>query len=123
MITSNTATTIDPVAELTAAVALGRQLADQARADLESAIPILINAIRNGSGQSAKLERILWSLWNDDHAVSLCSELAGLDSRLARAAVSMISARAHMAGDADDLLRRIIDGSGSQPPTQTAITP
>jgi hypothetical protein len=29
----------------------------------------------------------------------------------------MISARAHLAGDAADLLRKIIQESGSQPPT------
>ena len=107
---------LDPIRELTAAVRLGRQLADQARADLTTATPILVAAIRHHSGQSAKIEALLWSLWNDDHQLNLCSELAGLDSKLAQAAVAMIAARTHMAGDADDLLRQIINQSGSEPP-------
>ena len=112
-----TPATLDPVAELAASIKLGRQLAATAHAELEAATPILIDAIRHGSGQSAKLERILWSCWNDDHAVNLCDALAGLDAKLAAAVVSMISARAHCGGDADDLLRKIIAESGTQPPT------
>lgn len=100
--------------ELTAAVNLGRQLAAPARADLIAATPTLVNAIRHQSGQSAKLERILWSCWNDEHPVSLSDALAGLDPKLAQAAVAMIAARAHCGGDADDMLRAIIDDSGSQ---------
>ncbi len=106
----------DPIAELTAAIRLGRQLAAQARADLTAATPTLIDAIRHQSGQSTKLESILWSLWNDEHPVSLCDTLAGLDPNLAQAAVAMIAARAHCGGDADDMLRTIIDATGSQPP-------
>lgn len=98
----------DPIAELAAAVRLGRKLASTARADLEAAAPVLINAIRHGSGQSRKIEALLWSCWNDDHQVNLCDTLAGLDTKLAQAAVSMIAARAYCGGDADDLLRAII---------------
>ncbi len=112
-----TPTDCDPVAELAAAVKLGRQLATQARADLTTAVPILVAALRHSSGQSAKIERILWSIWNDDHQVNLSDCLSGLDARLAQAVVAMISGRAHMAGDADELLRTIITESGSQPPT------
>jgi len=110
--------TSDPVAELLVAVQLGRELATKARDELDAATPILIDAIRHGSGQSAKLERILWSLWNDDHTVNLCDTLSGLDAKLAQAAVAMIAARAHLGGDADDHLRRIIYESGTQPPRQ-----
>jgi hypothetical protein len=55
------AKTPKPAAELSAPVA--RQLATTARTDLEAAIPMLLAAIRHGSGQSAKLARILWSCW------------------------------------------------------------
>lgn len=110
--------TTDPVAELAAAISLGRQLATQARVDLEAAVPVLIDAIRHQSGQSTKIENLLWSCWSDTHPVNLCSELAGLDSKLAQAAVAMISGRAHMGGDADGLIRKIIDISGSQPPPE-----
>lgn len=111
--------TPDPVTELTAAIQLGRQLANQARAGLTAATPILIDALRHHSGQSAKIERILWSCWNDEQSVSLCYTLTGLDSRLAQAAVAMIAARAHCGGNADDLLREVITESGSQPPIST----
>ena len=111
-----TTTNHDPIGELTAAITLGRQLAAQARANLEAATPAIIDAIRYHSGQSDKLERLVWSLWNDEYPVSLCSELAGLDARLAQATVAMFAARAHLGGDADDLLRKIITATGSQPP-------
>lgn len=104
----------DPIAELLAAVQLGRTLADQARVELTDAIPVLIDALRHQSGQSKKIENLLWSCWNDNHQCNLCSELAGLDSKLARAAVAMIAARAYCGGDADDMLRKIIDQSGIQ---------
>ena len=107
---------INPIAELTAAINLGRQLAAQARAELIAATPALVAAIRHQSGQSDKLEQILWSTWGG----ALCEALAGLDANLAQAAVAVIAARAHCGGDADDLLRAIIDGSGSQPPTVPA---
>ncbi len=109
METPDTTNTTDPIAELTAAISLGRQLATTARADLEAATPILVAALRHHSGQSRKIEAILLSLWNDDHAVNLCDTLSGLDSKLAQAVVAMIAARAHLSGDADDLLRPILD--------------
>lgn len=105
--------TLDPIAELATAISTHRQVADQARTNLEIAIPSLIAAIRHGSGQSVKVEMILWSCWNGE----LCDALAGLDANLADAVVKIISARCHLAGDADDLLREIIQKSGSKPPT------
>jgi hypothetical protein len=107
----------DTIADLTAAITLGKKLATQARADLQAAIPILVNAISHRSGQSVKLERILWSCWNDDHTINLCDALSGLDAKLAQAAVSVIAARAYCGGDVDDLLRKIIKQSGIQQPT------
>jgi hypothetical protein len=107
---------INPIRELTHAIKLGKNLADKARADLIAATPLLIAALQHDSGQSVKLERILLSCWNDDHTVNLCDALSGLGTKLARAAVSMIAARAHLSGDADDMLRNIIEKSGSHPP-------
>ena len=106
----------DPLAELVSAILLQRQLAANARADLESSIEVLVKAINCGSGQAAKIERLVWSIWNDEHPVSLCDCLCGLDATLGIAVLAMIAARIHLGGDADDLLRRIIDESGSQPP-------
>lgn len=111
---------LDPIAALTASISRQRDLAANARADLAAATPMLVAAIRHHSGQSGKIESILWSLWNDEHPVSLCDALAGLDTGLAVAVIAMIAARTHLGGDADDLLRSIIDQSGSQPPIQPA---
>lgn len=114
--TQPSATDPDPIAEFTAAITLGKTLAAKARADLTAATPVLVDALRHQSGQSRKIENLLWSVWNDTHHVNLCSELAGLDTKLARAVMAMISARAHMGGDADELLRKIIEQSGIQYP-------
>jgi hypothetical protein len=62
-----TPTDCDPVAELAAAVNLGKKLATQARADLTAATPTLVDAIRHQSGQSTKIENLLWSCWSDTH--------------------------------------------------------
>jgi len=109
--------TFDPLADLAAAVKLQRKLAADARASLETAIPTLTVAIGHHSGQSIKIERLLWSCWNGD----LCHTLAGLDSNLAVAVVAMIAGRAFLAGDADGLLRQIICESVSQPPAAVRI--
>ena len=107
--------TIDHFAELAAAIKRQRALAALARADLESAITILTAAIGHQSGQSAKVESILWSVWNGE----LCDALAGLDSCLTESVIAVIAGRAYLSGDADELLRRIITDSGSQPPAIT----
>ena len=103
--------TFDPLADLAAAVKRQRKLAADARAGLETAIPTLTVAIGHNSGQSRKIQRLLWSCWNGD----LCDALAGLDANLAVATVAMIAARAHLGGDADCLLRQII--GESRPPS------
>lgn len=108
--------TTDPVIELLLSLHRGRELAAQSRTDLENATPVIIEAIRHHSGQSRKIESILWSLWNDDYAVNLCDALAGLDAKLAQATLAMISCRAYCGGVADDQLKKIIEMSGSQPP-------
>ena len=109
--------TPDPIAELNAVITLQRTLSVQASGDLKAAAPSLIRAIRHQSGQSAKLETILWSVWNGQ----LSDALAGLDTNLAVAAVVMIAARAFLAGDADCLLHQIIRESGTQPPAVMSI--
>jgi hypothetical protein len=100
---------IDPTATLASSIKRKRQLADHARAELIAATPILVNSLRNHSGQSQKIKNILWSVWSDEHPVSLCDTLAGLDTDLAVAVLALIAARAHLDGDADELLRTIIN--------------
>lgn len=111
---------LDPIAELTATIKRQREFAAQARADLIAATPALLAAIRHHSGQSLKIEKILWALWNNENPTSLCDALSGLDTDLAVAVLSMIAARAHGGGEADDIFRTIIDQSGSQPPIHPA---
>lgn len=111
---------LDPISDLANTIRRQRELAGQARAELIAATPVLINAIRHHSGQSGKVEKILWSCWNDEHPVSLCETLAGLDSDLTVAVLALIAARAHLGGEADELLRTIIDQSGSQPTNNPA---
>lgn len=108
---------LDPLADLANTIRRQRELAAQARAHLIAATPVLVAAIRHGSGQSVKIEKILWSLWNDENPTSLCDALSGLDADLAVAVLGMIAARAHGGGGADDMLSEIINQSGSQPPT------
>ena len=102
----------DPIAMLAASIPRQRKLASQARAELAAATPLLIAAILHGSGQSAKIEHVLWGCWNGE----MCDALAGLDTNIAEAVLAIISARAFMGGDADELLRQIIEKSNSQPP-------
>ena len=118
MITPNTHHDIDPIAALAASISRQRELATQARADLIAATPTLIDALRHGSGQSRKIENLLWSCWSDTHQVNLCDALAGLDACLAQAVVAMISARTYLGGDADKIIRTIIDKSASLPPPE-----
>lgn len=95
---------INPIAEITKAVRLHRQLAEQAKLDLGAALPVLSETLSHRSGQSAKVAGVLQSLWNGE----LCDNLASLDSNVAQAVIAMISARTHCGGDADNLLRPLI---------------
>lgn len=105
---------------LFAAVRRSRQLAGAAKANLEASIATLVRAVQTGSGQGRRIEELLWSCWNGQNKTGLCDSLTGLDSAIAEAAIAMLAARAHLGGDADYLLRQIIDQSGSQPPAENA---
>jgi hypothetical protein len=91
-------------------------LADAAGESLKANCSVLVTVIRSGGGQGRRVEELLWSAWNGDYKTGLCDSLTGLDSAIAEAVIAMLAARAHMGGDADDLLRKIIEDSGSQPP-------
>ena len=57
------------------------------------------------SGQSAKVERILQSIWGGE----LCDTLSGLDPNVAQSVLAMITLRAQLGGDADALLRPLLN--------------
>lgn len=94
----------NPIAEITKAVRFHRQLADQAKADLQAALPVLTEILSHQSGKSAKVAAILQSVWNGE----LCDNFACLDTKVAKAVVAMMAARAHCGGDADPLLATLI---------------
>ncbi len=100
----------DPIAEISKAIRAHRQLAHQAKADLEAALPVLTEALGHQSGQSAKVAAVLQSCWNGE----LCDHLAGLDAKVAKSVVAMIAARAHCGGDADSLLRPLLNRKEGQ---------
>ena len=96
---------INPIAEITKAVRLSRQLAVESKADLKAALPILADTLGHRSGESAKVAAILQSCWNGE----LCDNLASLDAKVANAIIAAISARAYLGGDADTLLRPLLN--------------
>jgi hypothetical protein len=85
----------NPIAEFSKAVRLHRQLADQAKADLMAALPVLTETLSHPSGQSAKVAVILQSCWNG----LLCDNLASLDAKVAKAVIGLIAARAHLSSE------------------------
>lgn len=108
----------DHITDLVATMRQSSEAAAQSRADLIASTPILVNAIRQCSSQGVKVERILWALWNDDNPVALADALSSLDHDVTVAVLAMISARAHLGGNVDELLKSIIEQSGSRPPMQ-----
>jgi hypothetical protein len=89
-----------------------RSRAEEARHNLDIHLPILLAAIRTPSGQAAKVRAILKSLWNGEpgmNEIGLCDVLAGLNHELAEAVLAAIAARLFLAGDADALLRPVLD--------------
>ena len=85
----------NPIAEIIKAVRLHRQLADQAKADLVIALPILTETLSHQSVQSAKVAVVLKSCWNG----VLCDNLASLDTKVAKAVIALIAARAHLSSE------------------------
>jgi hypothetical protein len=108
-------TTTQETHEMQAAFATARAArsrAEEARHNLEIQSPILLAAIRTQSGQAAKVRAILKSLWNGEpghNEIGLCDVLAGLDHELAEAILAAIAARLFLGGDADSLLRPLLD--------------
>lgn len=88
---------INPIAEITKAVRLHRKLADQAKADLKAALPILTETLAHQSGKSAKVAAILQSVWNGE----LCDNLACLDTKVAEAVIATIAVYAHLSSETE----------------------
>jgi hypothetical protein len=101
-IATNTGTDAEDLTEFHEAIRK-HQFANQARAKLEAATPLLIHAIRCSEASPA-IEGILCSVWNGQ----LCNQLPSLDTNLAEAILAMIAARVHMGEEADVLLGKIL---------------
>ncbi len=86
-----------------------RARAEKAREDLRAHLPTLRAAIAGGSGQGHRIYRLALSCWNGNNPVGLCDELCGLDHQLADGVLALIAARLYCGGDADDLIRPLID--------------
>ena len=93
------------MADIRARIMRARALGKKAAADLETALPLLSKVLEARSGQGRKVAAIVRSTWNDEAKVNLCDTLAGLDADVAQGVIALISARAHMAGNADELIR------------------
>jgi hypothetical protein len=98
--------------EIFATARRAKQRAEQAAQELERHLPTLENAVNCESGQGEKTRQILMSLWNGD----LCDTLAGLDHELAEAVLAAIAARLFLGGDADKILRPVIEEIIDQEP-------
>ena len=101
----NTPDINEALAHIRSRVSLARELEKKAAAKLEKALPLLGKVLEAKSGQSRKVAAIARSVWNDETAVNLCDTLAGLDADVAQGVIALIAARAHMGGNADNLIR------------------
>ena len=99
--------------ELLAAAAADKARREQASGPARAAVAALANAIAMGSGQGSRIEEVVWSLWNGSNKVGLCDALCGLDGNLQEALLAVIRHRMAAGGDADDVLRAILDISGA----------
>jgi hypothetical protein len=95
----------DELREIFSAARAAKQRAEEAAQELERHVPTLAAAARTESGQGEKTRQILMSIWNGE----LCDTLAGLDHDLGEAIIAAISARLFMSGDADKILRPVIE--------------
>jgi hypothetical protein len=89
-----------------------KQRAERAASDLLEHLPTLSAAVSCESGQGEKTRQVLMSIWNGEpghNEVGLCDVLAGLDHELAEAVLAAIAARLFLGGDADAILRPIVE--------------
>ena len=83
-----------------------------ALAKLDEAIPVLTAALRHHSGQSEKVRQILWSLYTCSHLVPLGTACSGLDTAIAHAVATAITARLLAGGEVEDRLQAVLTETG-----------
>lgn len=94
-----------------------------AEQSLQAATQNLITVLSEpGTGQSTKVANIIWSAWNGSHTVGLGDALSGLDHHIAESVLALLEARLSLGGDADEMIRYILDQSGEMDRFQTSGT-
>lgn len=81
---------------------------------LEAALPLLTETLRHhwSTGQGKRVRAIVWSLYGGDHPVGLGYALSGLDTKLARALGTAISARVEAGAAIEPFLKTVLEESG-----------
>lgn len=103
----------EALASLAAAIAKSNRRRTATRELAIAAIQPLSRAIASGGGQGRRIAAMVWSLWNGVNKVGLCDVLCGLDAELQDALLAIIRDRMARSGDADEVLRVILQDSGA----------
>lgn len=112
MSTARTETEQTAMDEFGAMIRRGRQAAKDAAEKLDAAAPVLLEALRHDTGQSAAVRQIIWSLYTGDHLVPLGYILSGLDLAIAEALSAAITARLMMGADVEPRLKVMLEQAG-----------
>lgn len=79
---------------------------------LKDAAPVLVVALNSGGGQSHKVRHVVWSLYTCSYLVPLGEVCSGLDTAIALALSTAITARLLAGADAEEPLGAILEASG-----------
>lgn len=100
------------LAEFQSMMREGLNMEKKAYAALEAAIPEIVAVIQMRCGSSYRLARLVWSCWNGQNLVGLCNDLSGFDIKNQRNVLALLNARLVLGGNADKLIRAILEKSG-----------
>lgn len=86
--------------------------------EFRAVAPVLVSAIKSGSDQGKKVTSLLWSLYADDHKISLRESLSNLDDPTATAIATLIAHCAHRGAKAIPLVGFILRLSKAEAPSR-----
>lgn len=83
-------------------------------AELIRVTPLLTETLADhwNTGQGTRVRHILWSLFTCSHLVNLGDACSGLDTRLAQALATAVTARMLLGPEVETILREILTNSG-----------
>lgn len=84
---------------------------DATEAHFQNAKPVLVAALKGGGGTSEFIRALVWSIYNGRENVNMLS-LCSLDNDHASAVIALIHLRVARRGEAETLLRDLLDESG-----------